>query len=171
MPNSLLACLLLLSALLIPIRAAVARPKILSFAPALRGEPSERGPIFSDFPHALPVPDSLRPAITVQDGAWKLYRLFHNGEAGAHEWRLYNMKDNEGERSDLAAQYPDLVAAMDAKIEAYLKHTGAVVPLLNPDYKPREQRAKSSSKQRQPTVDFRQPLEGSPKPDAVVPVL
>lgn len=112
----------------------------ISFAPALRGQPFERGPIFSYFPHALPVPDSLRPAITVQDGEWKLYRLFHNGEAGAHEWRLYNLKDDEGERRNLASQHPERVAAMDARIEAFLQETRAITPQPNPDYLPPEKR-------------------------------
>lgn len=112
----------------------------VSFVPALRGQPFERGPIFSYFPHALPVPDSLRPAITMHQGEWKLYRFFHNGDNGAHQWRLYNLKEDVGERRDLAAEHPDRVTAMDAKIEAFLQETQAITPKPNPDYAPRKGR-------------------------------
>jgi len=112
----------------------------VSFVPVLRGQPFDRGPIFGYFPHALPLPDGLRPAITMHEGPWKLYRFFHNGEAGAHQWKLYHLDSDPGERRDLAAEHSDRVAAMDAKIEAFLRDTQAVTPQPNPDYLPPEER-------------------------------
>lgn len=112
----------------------------VSFASALRGKPFERGPLFSYFPHALPVPDGLRPGITIHEGSWKLYRFFHNGENGAHQWRLYNLDEDQGERHDIAEQNPDRVAAMDAKIETFLRDAHAVTPQPNPDYLSPEKR-------------------------------
>ncbi len=117
-----------------------------SFAPALRGQPFERHTIFSYFPHALPVPDNLRPGITVHEGDWKLYRVFHNGEAGAHQWKLYHLSEDPGERRDVAADHPDRVQRMDALIESFLKDTHAIVPQPNPDYLPPEQRRPSGKK-------------------------
>lgn len=92
------------------------------------------------------MPDSIRPAITIHEGEWKLYRLFHNGENGAHQWRLYHLSEDEGERRDLAAQHPERVAAMDAKIEAFLQETRAITPQPNPDYLPPEKRRPSGKK-------------------------
>jgi arylsulfatase A-like enzyme len=112
----------------------------VSFTSALRGKPFERGPLFSYFPHALPVPDGLRPGITIHEGSWKLYRFFHNGENGAHQWRLYNLDEDQGERHDIAEQNPDRVAAMDARIEIFLHETHAVTPQPNPEYLPRKKR-------------------------------
>ncbi|MCB1092883.1 MAG: N-acetylgalactosamine 6-sulfate sulfatase, partial [Verrucomicrobiae bacterium] len=120
------------------------------FVPALRSQPFERGPIFSYFPHALPLPDGLRPAITIHEGDWKLYRFFHNGDNGAHQWRLYHLMEDEGERRDLAAEHPDRVAEMDAKIEAFLKQTEAVTPRPNPDFVPREQRVRNGARESAP---------------------
>lgn len=112
----------------------------ISFTPALQGEAFDRGPIFGYFPHALPIPDGLRPAITIHEGDWKLYRFFHNGENGAHQWKLYNLEKDQGERRDVAAENPDLVAHLDAKVEAFLEKTQAVTPKPNPDYLPRNKR-------------------------------
>jgi len=82
------------------------------------------------------VPDWLPPAAVVHRGDWKLIRIFHGGEDGAHRWMLFNLRDDLGETNDLAAQEPDRVKAMDALIERFLADTGAVVPVPNPDFDP-----------------------------------
>jgi hypothetical protein len=76
----------------------------------------------------------------VNDGDWKLIRLFHEGENGAHAWRLYNLKDDVGEVKDLAAAMPEKVAELDAKIEAFLKDANAVRPKPNPAFDPAQYR-------------------------------
>ncbi len=107
-----------------------------SIAPALRGEPFERGPIFTYFPHNPPVPDWLPPSVVVHDGDWKLIRLFHQGENGAHRWLLFNLRDDPGEKNNLAAQEPGRVQRMDALIEKFLTDTKAVRPMPNPAFDP-----------------------------------
>ncbi len=107
-----------------------------SIASALLGKPLAPKPIFTYFPHSPKVPDSLPPAVTVHSGDWKLIRLFHQGEKGAHAYQLYNLKDDLGEARDLAASQPERVKQLDALIEGFLKDTKAVVPLPNPTYNP-----------------------------------
>ncbi|MCB1062716.1 MAG: sulfatase [Verrucomicrobiae bacterium] len=106
----------------------------MSIVPAFRGESLERDGIFSYFPHSTGVPDTLPPSVAMHLDDWKLLRLFHEGENGAHDYRLYQVSDDIGETNNLAAEFPDRVAAMDAKIEAFLKDCHAVVPLANPAY-------------------------------------
>ena len=100
-----------------------------SIARALSGKTLAPKPIFTFFPHSPNVPDTLPPAVTVHSGDWKLIRLFHQGESGAHAYQLYNLKDDLGEANNLAASQPERVKQLDALIEGFLKDTKAVVPL------------------------------------------
>ena len=62
--------------------------------------------------------------------------MFHGGEAGAHRYLLFNLKDDLSEANNLAATKPELVQELDALIEDFLKKTNAVVPALNPSFDP-----------------------------------
>jgi hypothetical protein len=80
---------------------------------------------------------------------WKLIRLFHGGEKGAHRHLLFNLRDDLGEKNNLAAQKPELVAELDALIETFLTDTKAVVPVPNPKFDP---------------AQYHPELEGKPQP-------
>jgi len=104
--------------------------------PALQGLPQERGPIFTFFPHSPGVPDWLPPSVSIHSGDWKLIRLFHQGDNGAHDYRLYNLKEDIGEKNNLASSNPEVVRELDRLIEDHLRDANAVVPLPNPDFDP-----------------------------------
>ena len=107
----------------------------ISIADTFAGKPLERKAIFTYFPHSPPiVPDVLPPSVTVIAGDWKLIRIFFYGENGAHAYRLYNLKQDEGETHDLAATQPERVKELDALIEKFLTDTKAVTPKPNPNY-------------------------------------
>ncbi|MEM8913839.1 MAG: sulfatase [Planctomycetota bacterium] len=106
----------------------------ISLVPALRGEDLDREGIFTYFPHNPPVPDWIPPAISVHQQDWKLIRIFHGGVDGAHRYRLYNLRDDIGERTDLSASRPDHVSRLDALIDAHLVETGATPPRRNPKF-------------------------------------
>jgi arylsulfatase A-like enzyme len=108
----------------------------ISIVPALKEKPLRREAIFTFFPHQPRVPDWLPPAVAVHQGDWKLIRLFHGGQNGAHRWKLFNLKNDLGEKNDLAERQPKRVKNMDALIEQFLKDTQAVVPLPNPKFNP-----------------------------------
>lgn len=104
---------------------------------ALAGKAMKRpGGMVTYFPHAPGVPEWLPPCASVHDGDWKLIRIFFDGEDGAHRHLLYNLKDDIGETTNLAAQHPDMVDRMDALIERHLAETRAVVPAPNSAFKP-----------------------------------
>ena len=103
---------------------------------ALQGEDMTRPPMFTYFPHNPPVPDWLPPSIAIHEGDWKLIRLFHQGEDGAHDYRLYNLRWDIGELYDLAPKYPAKVTELDAKIEDYLQDAKTVTPQPNPAFDP-----------------------------------
>ncbi len=137
----------------------------VSIAPALRGGELKRDAIFTYFPHAPRVPDWLPPAASVHQGDWKLIRIFHGGEDGQHRGKLFNLRDDVGEKNDLAAQEPRRVEELDALIEAFLDDAKAVRPVPNPDFDPAAYRPEDEGKPglkrpqpRGPSTDRRLPL-------------
>lgn len=108
----------------------------ISIVPALKGKSLDRKGIFTYFPHSPGVPDWLPPAVSVHSGDWKLIRIFHGGEKKAHRWKLFNLKNDVGEKNNLADKHPARVKELDAMIEEFLVNTKAVVPVPNPNFKP-----------------------------------
>jgi hypothetical protein len=105
--------------------------------------------VFQYFPHSPGVPDWLPPAVSVHREEWKLIRIFHGGENGAHRYMLFNLLDDIGERNNLATNKPELVKELDKLIEDFLVRTNAVVPVPNPAFNPSR---------------YNQELEGKPAP-------
>ncbi|TWU51741.1 sulfatase [Rubripirellula reticaptiva] len=108
----------------------------ISLVPALQGGKLSREAIFTFFPHSPGIPDWLPPAVSAHQGDWKLIRIFHGGQDGAHRHKLFNLHDDIGERNDLAEKYPDRVQQMDALIQQHLEDANAVCPLANPNFDP-----------------------------------
>ena len=88
----------------------------------------KRDAIYWHFPHYR---GRIFPYSIVRAGDWKLIKRY-DGRA----FELYNLKDDLSEKADLSEKMPEKVKALDAKLVAWLKHTGAKVPKPNPDYKP-----------------------------------
>jgi len=73
-----------------------------------------------------------RPGSVVRYGDWKLHEYFEDGDL-----ELYNLKDDIGEKDNLADKAPDKVKELLALLKNWRKETGAPVPSeLNPKYKP-----------------------------------
>jgi arylsulfatase A-like enzyme len=135
-----------------------------SILPALKGDPLSGKAVFQYFPHNPGVPDWLPPAVSVHRDDWKLIRIFHGGEKGAHRHLLFNLRDDLGEKNNLAAQKSELVAELDALIEGFLTDTKAVVPVPNPAFDPSKYRPELEGKQ-QPKGKAKAPAKG--KDDAI----
>lgn len=120
-----------------------------SILPALKGNPLDGKTVFQYFPHDPGVPDWLPASVSVHRGDWKLIRIFHGGERGAHRHLLFNLRDDGSEKANLALAKPQLVTELDALIERFLSDTHAVVPVPNPAFDPSKHRPE---------------LEGKPQP-------
>ena len=107
---------------------------------ALSCKKFDRKPMFTYFPHAPKVPDWLPGAVAVSEDDWKLIRLFYQGEKGKHDYMLFNLKYDLGEKNNLAAKFPKRVKQMDALIENYLKDAKTVTPQPNPAFDPAKYR-------------------------------
>jgi len=109
----------------------------VDITPALQGGTLDREAIYTYFPHCPPTPDWLPPSISVHMGDWKLIRLFHQGEQGAHDYRLYNLAADIGETNNQASRHPEKVEEMDRLIENYIQEADVVTPVPNPRFDPK----------------------------------
>ena len=126
----------------------------VSVLPALQGKAQDRGAIFTYFPHDPPVPDWIPPSVSVHKDHWKLIREFHQGENGAHRYRLFSLKEDISEEKNVAAEHPDLVKELDQLITSFLSDTKAVLPISNPSFNPAKYHPELEGKNR-----VRQPVK------------
>ena len=72
------------------------------------------------------------PCSVIRKGDWKLIEFFESGKA-----ELYNLREDIGERTDLASSEVKRATAMLAQLKAWQTKTKAVIPTqLNPDFDP-----------------------------------
>jgi arylsulfatase A-like enzyme len=91
----------------------------VSLAPLLRGqEKLDREALFWHYPHYSN--QGGFPGGAVRRGDWKLVERYEDGRV-----HLYNLRDDVGERNDLAKEMPDRVAAMRSRLHAWYKEVGA----------------------------------------------
>ncbi|PAY19172.1 N-acetylgalactosamine 6-sulfate sulfatase (GALNS) [Rhodopirellula sp. SM50] len=108
----------------------------ISITAALDGKSLDREAIFTYFPHSPRIPEWLPPAVSVHAGDWKLIRVFFGGDDGKHDYKLFNLRADIGERNNLAKEHPKRVRQLDAMIDEFLEDTRAVLPLPNPKFDP-----------------------------------
>jgi arylsulfatase A-like enzyme len=107
--------------------------------PALLGRAAPRDRVFCHFPHGGPnqaanIPGFL-PASYVRRGDWKLIRFFADNDDGSDRFELFNLRDDVGERKNLASDNPALVRDLNELITGFLQDTEAVIPVRNSDYR------------------------------------
>ena len=136
----------------------------MSILPALRGQPLAREATFTYFPHEPGVPDWLPPAVVAHSGDWKLIRIFHGGEQGAHRHLLFNLRDDLGERNNLVAKEPARVKHLDGLIEKFLADTKAVVPIANPKFDPAKYQPELEGKSEQKAKGAKKAAAKAPAP-------
>ena len=61
----------------------------------------------------------------MREGDWKLIEFFDEGTA-----ELYNLKSDLSEKNNLAASDPERLKAMQAKLAAWRRETGAYMPVV-----------------------------------------
>jgi arylsulfatase A-like enzyme len=72
------------------------------------------------------------PCSVIRKGDWKLIQFFETDSI-----ELYNLKNDIGEKKDLANTHPEKAESLLTELKAWQKNTRAVIPnTLNPDYNP-----------------------------------
>jgi arylsulfatase A-like enzyme len=98
-----------------------------SLVPLLTGGALDRGPLFWHYPHYGN--QGGAPGGVVRDGDWKLIEWYE----GSLE--LFNLSTDIEEKHNLVAKNPAKVNELQAKLAAWRKDVGALMPTPNPDFK------------------------------------
>ena len=101
------------------------------------------GPVFGPGPSSDVQADSLNftdlETFGFRAELTKIIGLKHSFTYGAEyyeddSFELFNLREDLGERNDLAAAHPERVRQLDALMTAWLEETGAKLPIRNPDH-------------------------------------
>ena len=87
----------------------------------------KRKAIYWHYPHY----HHSRPAGAIRQDNWKLIEFYEDGRL-----ELYNLKDDIGEKNNLATEQPQKAAGLQKKLAKWRKSVGAKMPTPNPDYDP-----------------------------------
>ncbi len=105
---------------------------------ALLGGDSPRDRVFCHFPHGNATRDSVMDGFYagtyVRKGDWKLIRFYARNDDGSDDLELYDLKNDLGERRNLAKEKPELTQELNGLITGFLKDTGGVIPKVNPNF-------------------------------------
>ncbi len=105
---------------------------------ALLGGESARDRVFCHFPHGNAARDAVMDGFYagtyVRKGDWKLIRFYARNDDGSDDLELYDLKNDIGERRNLAKEKPELAKELNGLIADFLKDTEAVIPKLNPGF-------------------------------------
>jgi arylsulfatase A-like enzyme len=83
------------------------------------------------------------PAGAIRSGDWKLIEFFEDGRL-----ELYNLREDLGEKNNLATQQPEKTKELHAKLVAWRKQVGAPMPTKNSEVQPAGEKAKGGKKGR-----------------------
>ncbi len=106
-----------------------------SLVPLLRDPAAElgRATLYWHYPHYHSM--GATPYSAIRDGDWRMVEFYEDGRV-----ELFNLADDAGEQHDLAADMPDKVAELKAKLDAWREQVGAQPPRPNPAYDPAQDR-------------------------------
>jgi arylsulfatase A-like enzyme len=106
----------------------------VSYVPALRGEPFDRGPTVCDFPHPVWATYNI-PNVSIRMGQWKMYRFwFDDPKNQTHRYELYDLAGDIRETKDLAASNPAQFKKMIDALDGYCERTGVLTANPNAKY-------------------------------------
>jgi arylsulfatase A-like enzyme len=105
----------------------------VSLVPLLRGNGAlQRDELFWHYPHYQHYQlGGTTPYGAIRKGDFKLIEFFDDMRV-----ELYNLKEDLGEKQDLAARLPEKVEQLRARLHAWRKEVGAQMPTRNPQYDP-----------------------------------
>ena len=101
----------------------------VSLVPLLKGGTRPERPLFWHYPHYSN--QGGGPGGAVRSGDFKLIEWFEDMRV-----ELFNLKDDIGERHDLAATMPEKAAALRQQLHDWQQSVKAAMPTPNPDYDP-----------------------------------
>ncbi|MCI0459523.1 MAG: sulfatase [Gemmataceae bacterium] len=133
----------------------------VSLVPLLRDPNAKLGrdAIFFHFPGYLEGYQKWRtaPVGFIRAGDWKLMEFYEDGRL-----ELYNIKEDLGEKTNLAARMPERARALQARLAAWRQELNAAMPRLRTENDPPGQDGKKGKKAKKGEQTSEQPAESSP---------
>jgi arylsulfatase A-like enzyme len=112
----------------------------VSLVPLLRRAATDRGrPLYWHYPHYGN--QGGAPHGVIRDGDWKLIEWYEDGAL-----ELYDVPRDISEQHNLAARQPEKVKELHAKLVAWRKDVGALMPTPNPNFDPNAPAPKATGK-------------------------
>ena len=99
----------------------------VSLLPLLKGGSLPERALYWHYPHYGN--QGGAPGAAIRMGDWKLIEWYEDGRR-----ELFNLREDLGEQKNLAPSNPDQVKVLAAKLEAWRKDVGALMPIPNPGY-------------------------------------
>jgi arylsulfatase A-like enzyme len=99
----------------------------VDLVPVLKGGGIKDRPLFWHYPHYGN--QGGEPSGIVRQGDWKLIHYYEDSRD-----ELYNLANDAGEQSDVAAANPDRVSSLRDRLNEWLTETGARMPVRNPNF-------------------------------------
>jgi len=110
-----------------------------SLLPLLKGGKLDHPTMFWHYPHYGN--QGGAPGGAVRDGDWKLIEWFEDGSL-----ELYNLRNDLGEKKNLAATNPDKARELQALLSWWRSDVKAVMPTPNPDFNGKMKKPKAKKK-------------------------
>ena len=129
----------------------------VSLVPVLRGGSIPARPLFWHYPHYGN--QGGEPSAIIREGDWKLIHYYEDGRD-----ELYNLARDLGERKDLASAEAARAEDLRAKLDAWLKETGARLPKPDPRFDPEKRKLQEGRHPQQSTPQARAPTRQLPQP-------
>jgi arylsulfatase A-like enzyme len=97
----------------------------VSLMPLLRGGKLAPRPLYWHYPHYSN--QGGEPGSAIREADWKLIEFLADGRM-----ELFNLKDDPGEQVNLIGRHPEVAQLLGARLRAWRRETGAVMPRKNP---------------------------------------
>lgn len=130
----------------------------MSLVPLLKGGSIPDRPLFWHYPHYGN--QGGEPSSILLENDWKLISYHEDGRN-----ELYHLAADPQEQRDLAETQPERVNPMRAKLDAWLKATGAKFPTKDPKFDPAKRSARWESLKTQGKARLEKQHAGFLKPD------
>ncbi|MBQ9893342.1 MAG: sulfatase [Bacteroidales bacterium] len=101
----------------------------VSIRPLMEGKHLADRPLYWHYPHYGN--QGGDPSTAMREGKWKLIWYHLDGH-----YELYDLENDEKELHDVADDNPEVLESMAARMQSWLKETGALLPVPDPEYAP-----------------------------------
>jgi arylsulfatase A-like enzyme len=98
-------------------------------------KPLKREAIYCHFPNYMTATNNL-PSTAVWYKNYKLIKEYGEGENRSDAYKLYDLKKDIGETTDLSLKNQKLVLKLSKMIDNYVTNVGGLLPIKNPNYNP-----------------------------------